>query len=97
MMTNGIGVHLTVSKGTQIAPPGAVTLWPLEPQDVPVRTEDFEQMGTLRFYVWSRANYANVFGIDRFTNFCLTVVPPTDQRSGSGYGFIRCHFHNDYN
>ena len=48
------------------APDGAVTLWPLEPQSMPIRAEDFEQMkaGTLRFYVWGRANYTDVFGID---------------------------------
>jgi hypothetical protein len=70
------------------APDGAVTLWPLEPQGTPVHAEDFERIkaGTLRFYVWGRANYADVSGIDRFTNFSA-VVPPTDSRSSSGYRF----------
>ena len=33
---------------------------------MPVRAEDFEQTkaGTLRFYVWGRANYTTVLGID---------------------------------
>ena len=33
---------------------------------MPIRAEDFEQMkaGTLRCYVWGRANYTDVFGID---------------------------------
>ena len=87
------------TKGTQVAPPGAVTFWPLEPQGRPVPAEDFEQIkaGKLRFYVWGRATYTDVFGRNRFTNFCLGVVPPTDPRSSSGYGFIRCPIHNDYN
>jgi hypothetical protein len=89
----------TQTKGTQVAPPGAVTLWPLEPQGRPVPAEDFEEIkgGNAHFYVWGRATYTDVFGKDRFTNFCLAVVPPTDPRSGSGYGFIRCRIHNDYN
>jgi len=87
------------TKGTQIAPPGAVTLWPLEPKGSPVAAEDFEQIKAdrKRFYVWGRASYSDVFGKDRFTNFCLAVVPPTDPRSGAGYGLIRCPIHNDYN
>jgi hypothetical protein len=85
-------------KGIQVAPPGAVTLWPLEPQGNPVPAEDFEQIriGKSRFYIWGRATYTDAFGKDRYTNFCLATVPPADPRSSSGYGFIRCSIHNDY-
>jgi hypothetical protein len=88
----------TQTKGTQVAPPGAVTFWALEPQGYRVPAEDFDQMkiGKLRFYVWGWATYTDVFGKERFTNFCLAILPPTDPKSGSGYGIVRCPLHNDY-
>ncbi len=84
-----------------ISPPGDVTLWGTnaDSKGKTVSQSDFDafKAGTLRFYIFGRITYRDIYDIDRYSNFCLSIVPPTDPKAAAGLGIQRCARHNDSN
>jgi hypothetical protein len=84
-----------------ISPPGNVTFWGTnaDSKGKAVTQAEFDafKTGALRFYIFGRITYRDIYGADRYTNFCLSIVPPTDPQSAAGFGIQRCAQHNDSN
>lgn len=84
-----------------ISPPGNITFWGTNTDSkgnaVTQAQFDAFKTGALRFYIFGRITYRDIYDIDRYTNFCLSVVPPTDPQSAVGFGLQRCAHHNDSN
>lgn len=85
----------------QIVPPGGVTYVGFGPQlgkegGGKVTAEEFAdfQSGARRFYVFGCVHYTDAFHKERYTNFCLSVVPPNEV-IGTSFSIQRCNRHND--
>ena len=99
-LTNYDGLTIQPTKeSVQIAPPGALTYWAIgKTGGGAVTAEEFADFrnGAKRFYIFGEITYKDAFQKDRYTNFCLAVVPPNDVGSPD-FGLQRCERHNDAN
>ena len=92
----------SVESGVQTLAPGAVTFGGSTPHkggDASVVTDgEMAQLrsGERRMYIYGQLTYVDAFNQDRFTNFCLCVVPPQDPAAAQ-FGVQRCPCHNDAN
>jgi hypothetical protein len=86
-------------EGKNVLQPGQVEFWgsDVTNKGKTVTQAEFDafKTGTLRFYVFGRIVYRDIYDIQRHTNFCLSVVPPTHPQSAGGFGIQRCTMHND--
>lgn len=92
-------IAATVSEGGAIVPAGSISFWGSDNDGPPGKTvsaEEFSDItaGKRRFYIFGQATYTDAFRIERHTNFCLAVLPPSDSNSGD-FGLQRCPQHND--
>jgi hypothetical protein len=86
-------------EGRNVLQPGQVEFWgsDVTNKGKTVTQAEFDAFKTeaLRFYVFGRIVYRDIYDIQRHTNFCLSVVPPSRPQSAAGLGIQRCPMHND--